>query len=267
LESHLITLFSGAKTRITYSKGYSRFIYTHAVPLQSRQAGISGITVADRLGLLAPLISDPLAPVEPKITLTLQEISDAEEFLRSRNIASDLPLIMLGMLGSHQTKTYPLPYMAEVIDTVAEITDGILLFNYIPSQKTQAEELYGMCSEKTRSQIAFEAFAPSLRKFLGLLYHCDALVGNEGGTVNMAKALNVPTFSIYSPWIDTMAWHTFEKDTNVAVHLNDYHPELIKGKSKKELKKETLELYKKFRPELFTDRLTNFLDEHVLAHQ
>ena len=268
LESNLITLFSNAKIKITYPKWYSKAIYTHLIPLQPRKAGKSGITVEDRLGLLAPLISTTLEKKrEPKISLTPDEIGEAKLFLESQHIDMSRPILMLSILGSHDSKSYPLNYMAQVIDTVADRAEGTLLFNYIPSQQSEAKKLYDLCFEKTRAKIAFNTFAPSLRKFLGLLYHCRVLIGNEGGAINMAKALGIPTFSIYSPWINKMAWHTFEKDTNAAVHLGDYHPELIEGKSKKELKKEILELYEKFKPELFIGTLMSFLDDHVLANK
>jgi heptosyltransferase-2 len=31
---------------------------------------------------------------------------------------------------------------------------------------------------------------------------CDVLVANEGGTVHIAKALNKPTFTIFSPYVN-----------------------------------------------------------------
>ena len=268
LESNLITLFSKAKIKITYGKWYSKSIYTHLVPLQPRKAGKCGITVEDRLGLLAPLIDTALEKKrEPTISLTQEEIDVAKLFLESQQIDMTRPILMLGILGSNGSKTYPLDYMAQVIDTIADRTEGTLLFNYIPSQQSEAQQLYDLCSEKTRAKIAFGTFASSLRKFLGLLYHCRALIGNEGGAINMAKALDIPTFSIYSPWINKMAWHTFAKDTNTAVHLNDYRPELIEGKPKKDLKNEIPELYEKFKPELFIGALRSFLDEHVLTNK
>ena len=52
-----------------------------------------------------------------------------------------------------------------------------------------------------QKQIYFDVFGETLRDFLAITYHCDALIGNEGGAINMAKALNVPTFTIFSPWI------------------------------------------------------------------
>ena len=268
LESNLITLFSKAKMKIAYAKGYSELIYTDTMPLQTRKPGKTGITVADRLGLLAPLIPSGLdVEKEPKIYLTADEIGEARFFLESQNVDTSRPILMIGILGSSESKTYPLEQMAQVIDAIADKTNATLLFNYIPSQHADAQRLYNLCSEETRSKIAFDTFAPSLRKFLGLMHHCNALIGNEGGAVNMAKALSIPTFSIYSPWINKMAWHTFEKDSNVAVHLSDYLPELIQEKPKKELMSEAPGLYKRFTFKFFIGTLKAFLENHAIANK
>ena len=31
---------------------------------------------------------------------------------------------------------------------------------------------------------------------------CVVIIGNDGGAINMAKALNKPSFIIFSPWIE-----------------------------------------------------------------
>ena len=143
------------------------------------------------------------------------------------------PLIMLGVLGSGESKTYPLKYMAKVVDTVANETDATLLFNYIPSQEKDARKVYELCSKSAKTKISFETFAPDLRKFLAVLKCCDCYIGNEGGSTNMSKALNVPTFSVFSPWIDKLGWSTFADNTNISVHVADYFPEEFKKTKKK----------------------------------
>lgn len=75
----------------------------------------------------------------------------------------------------------------------------------------------------------------------------------------MAKALNTPTFSIFSPWIDKATWSLFENNQNVSVHLNDFKPELFKNKTIKDLKKDEQKLYKNFNPEDIKPVLTQFL--------
>ncbi len=268
LESNLITLFSGAEIKISYPKWHSKFIYTHLVPIRSRQRGSTRTTIDDRLGLLSPLIPQ-LSDLErrPKIYLTKSEITEVGAFLNKKGIKAAQPIIMLGILGSCETKTYPPPYMAQVIDMVADKTTAVLLFNYIPSQAREARSIYELCLKKTQKKIAFETFAPSLRKFLALLYNCDCLIGNEGGSVNMAKALNIPTFSIFSPWIDKIGWHTYGDSKNIAVHVGDYYTEKLNELSKKEIKKQTPRLYQLFEPSLFEKELMGFLETEIFPDQ
>ena len=42
---------------------------------------------------------------------------------------------MISAIGSSEAKTYPLQYMAQVIDEIANNKSVQLLFNYIPNQK------------------------------------------------------------------------------------------------------------------------------------
>ncbi len=262
LESNLISLFSQAPLKASLKKWYSSFIYTHHVYKPKNRKRGTGMAIEDRLLFLAPILPNLNEAVKrPKIYLTEDETCAARTFLGAHNITGSEPIIMLNILGSHPNKTYPLPYMAEVIDLIAKITDATLLFNYIPCQHKQALELYDLCNDTTKKQIKIDAFASSLRLFLALVHHCNAVIGNEGGAINMAKALGVPTFSIFSPWITKAAWDTFSDASNVAVHLNDYRPEEMYGKSKKELKKNNLDLYKRFTPAYFMLLLTDFLKD------
>lgn len=264
LESNLIAHFSKAKIKIAYPKWRSKFLYTHHIPIKSWQPESTFTTIDDRLALLSPIISENLdSQKKPKIYLTEDEITSAKKFLNDQGIDSEKPLIMLGVLGSGDSKTYPLNYMAKIIDSIAMNTDAVLLFNYIPSQEEDAKRVYELCKEATRKRIAFETFAPDLREFLALLKCCDCYIGNEGGSTNMAKALNVPTFSIFSPWIDKLGWNTFESKKNISVHITDYFPDEMGKMSKKEIKTNTQKLYKSFEPKLFIDKLQNFLNTEI----
>lgn len=268
LESNLVTYFSKAKIKIAYPKWRSKFLYTHLIPLKSRQQGSTFTTIDDRLALLSPIIDRPLdRKKRPKIHLTKNETDKAKTFLKREGITSGRKLFMLGVLGSGESKSYPPDYMAQVIDSIAEAGDANLLFNYIPSQEKKAKEVYDLCQERTKKSISFDTFAPDLRKFLALLQLCDCYVGNEGGSTNMAKALGVPTFSIFSPWIDKLGWSTFSDSKNVSVHVSDYFPEKTGKMSNKELKKKTKKLYGLFRPELFEKELQYFLKTEIFPQQ
>jgi heptosyltransferase-2 len=142
---------------------------------------------------------------------------------------------MLNVLGSSEDKTYPLHYFAELTDTIVKHTPHAqLLFNYIPSQLESANAIYDKCKPETQQQIFFDLYGNSLREFIILTSFCTALIGNEGGAVNMAKAVNVPTFAIFSPWVRTETW-AIEKEhtTNKAIHLNNSsqsYLQIIKGR-------------------------------------
>ncbi|NRA92059.1 MAG: hypothetical protein HRU26_05135 [Psychroserpens sp.] len=145
-----------------------------------------------------------------------------------------------------------------------EQTQGQILFNYIPKQIHEAQTVYNFCKEATRKQIFFEVFGKGLREFLAITHHCTALIGNEGGAVNMAKALNVPTFTIFSPWIIKEAWNMFEDGTtNVSVHLKDFNPDIVDNSSNKELKQHFKTYYEMITPDLFLETLNGFLNAHL----
>ena len=150
--------------------------------------------------------------------------------------------------------------MAEIIDTIVAETKGQILFNYIPSQLQQAKIVYGFCKAETKKHIHFNIFGKNLREFLALTKNCDALIGNEGGAINMAKALDIPTFSIFSPWIKKEGWNGFENDgTHVSVHIKDFNSNLYDNKIQKEIKKEAKVFYEAFQPKYFLTVLKKFL--------
>ncbi len=269
IESNLITAFTGAKIRIAYTKWYSNFLYTQHVPIKTRQPGGSGLTtIDDRLGLLGPLKLGPLNPeIKPRIYLKERELKAARAFLNEKGIGSTKQLIMIGVLGSSASKTYPIHHMAKVIERIAENSDALLLLNYIPSQTPQIAALYALCNEATRKKIRPDAFAPDLRKFLALLALCSCYIGNEGGATNMAKALEKPTFSIVAPWIDKNGWHTYAGEENQIVHVQDYLKDGISKMSKKEVKNQSARLYELFEPDMFEGKLLHFLKTSVFPNQ
>jgi heptosyltransferase-2 len=258
-----MSLFSKAKTKISKFKYYTSFIYTHTFRDSKIPRTNAGLAIENRLQLLKPLNIEAPKDIRPKIHLTELEKKLASNLLKSASINLDKPLYMISAIGSCAAKTYPAVYMAELINTiVTKKKEAQILFNYIPKQESDAKYIYDLCEPSTQKQIYFDVFGKSLRDFLAITYHCDALIGNEGGAVNMAKALNVPTFTIFSPWIKKEAWSLFEDDKkNVSVHLNDFKTEFFEGKSTKELKANWKSLYEKFLPEYFTNKLKQFIKQ------
>ncbi|GAA3782762.1 glycosyltransferase family 9 protein [Corallibacter vietnamensis] len=262
LSSNIITLFSGAKTKISYHKSYTTFVYTHNIKRLTSTSNPAGLAIVNRLQLLEPLGID-IENIKPKIYITQQEKETSKAFLKSYNIDFKKPLFMISVLGSGENKTYPFHHMAKVIDLIVSQTQGQILFNYIPKQEPEAKAIFDLCKTNTQNHIYFNVYGKSLRDFLAITTHCNALIGNEGGAVNMAKALNIKTFTIFSPWIDKDTWSVFEDDSNnVSVHLKDYKPDLYANKTEKEMKPQAMSLYQEFNPDFFEKQLISFL-KHI----
>lgn len=262
LSSNIIAFRSKAKTKISIDKGHNALIYNYRFKNKSDASTNAGLAIENRLQLLQPLDIDTSNIVKPKICLTDSEKAEAKQFLQSNNLDLKKPIIMIGVLGSGKNKTYPFAYMAQVIDKiVAVLPESQILFNYIPKQEVDAKAILELCSPQSKKQIHFEVFGKSLRDFLAITSHCDALIGNEGGATNMAKALNIPTFTIFSPWIKKEAWNMFEDgQKHVSVHLKDYDEKAYENISHpKELVSESLVLYKDFKPSFFEQELQQFL--------
>ncbi|AUS03979.1 glycosyltransferase family 9 protein [Pseudotamlana carrageenivorans] len=261
--SNLITLFSRSKIKISQYKSYSAYLYTHPFKNKKTANTNAGLAIENRLQLLEP-ISKELSKtlIKPKIYLTPIEIETSKQNLLKANINLEKPLFMISVLGSDMTKTYPLLHMAKLIDAIMLKTQGQILFNYIPKQHTAAKAIFNFCKAETKPYIYFNVFGKSLREFLAITKHCTALIGNEGGAVNMAKALEIPTFTIFSPWIKKESWSMFENNsTNVSIHLKDVKPELFEEKSTKTLKADALNLYENFSPDLIIPELNNYLEQ------
>jgi len=261
--SNIISYYSNAKTKISKYKHYTAFIYSHTYRDAKVTKTNAGLAIENRLQLLQPLEIDSSNIINPKIYLTTAEKTNAKQFLESNGINLKMPLFMIGVLGSGINKTYPFEYMAKVIDNiVSKQPKSQVLFNYIPNQEADARAILELCTPETKKHIFFTVFGKSLRDFLAITSHCTALIGNEGGATNMAKALQIPTFTIFSPWIKKEAWNMFDDDNkHVSVHLKDFNPNLYESLSKKEMKRDALKLYKEFKPEFFMSQLKGYLNQ------
>src|SRR5680860_476193 len=255
----LISAYSGAKTRISYHKWYTRFLYSNTFNYKTRLESSAGFAIENRMLLLQGISFNFPVELKPKIYLEKAEILSSGKRLEKSGVSREKPLYMISVMGSSKNKTYPLEYLAVLLDQIVEKTQAQLLFNYIPSQSGEILRLYSRCKPLTQKHIFREIFGESLREFMALTYHCDSLIGNEGGAINMAKALNIPTFSIFSPKISKDAWSLYEDETNVAVHLKDYLPKSFEEKNTRKL--DIPGLYEIFSPELIWPKLVEFLEK------
>jgi ADP-heptose:LPS heptosyltransferase len=263
LQSRLICKFGGAKQTVGHKSrkkignlGY----YTHPVGILESKSHICGKAIEDRIHLLKQVDTFENINYEPKIFLT-----EKEEQFRVPEKYQDKKIIMLGILGSTPQKSMPYEYIAQIVDHIATTFNCYLLFNYAPNQKEEADKIYDLCQNK--SNIILDIYAPSIRDFAVLMNQCAVLVSNEGGTVHIAKALNKPTFTIFSPYINKDDWSSFEDEKfHKSVHLLDFLPNAISDLSyeqNKEIEKNPRELYLKLTPQMIIPELDSFLKEQL----
>lgn len=255
-QSLIPAYLSGAKNRIGTYKWYSKLFLTKTVIPDTT---CNGTAIAFRILLAKTAIKKEVPKIFPKIHLTASEIESAKNQI-SNQLDTTKKIVMISVLGSGKNKSLPNTQMAEVLNTIAATSEVQLVFNYMPTQAAEAKIIYDLCKVTTQSKIVFDFYVKGLRDFLAVLSQCDGLVGNEGGATNMAKALKIPTFTIYAPWINRTSWNIFEETgLHEIVHLSDYYPELYKNKHPKNFKEKALEWYDKLNTDLFTEKLKRFI--------
>ncbi|MDO5607845.1 MAG: glycosyltransferase family 9 protein [Capnocytophaga sp.] len=250
IETALLSFLSGANIRCGFYKKYTQFFYSHS--LERRKAALSSVTttaIEHRLQLLEPL-DIPFGVYKPKIYISDEERNDALALLSKWNVA-DRPLLMISTFGSSGEKTYPLHFMKEVIQTIVETSHSYLLCNYLPSQKTMFQQLYDSLQETTKQRIVKDFDTANLREYISVLSLCKALIGNEGGSTNISKALGIPTFSIFSPTVDKHGWNWGEDGVRtISVELSDYLENEFR--------------YELFEPIFFKEKLIDFITKNDL---
>jgi heptosyltransferase-2 len=168
---------------------------------------------------------------------------------------------MMGVLGSTPQKSLPGTYIATLVDHIAAHYGGSILFNYAPHQREEAEKIYALCAKK--DTIHLDIYEDTIRGFIRLMNQCDILVANEGGSVHIAKALDKPTFTIYSPYIEKDDWNSFEDGKqHDSIHLLEERPDLYEGFSRekrKEIEQDPSSLYNELTPEMILTKLDPFL--------
>ena len=259
MDSWVTTRLSGAKQRISYKKFGRGLYYNILVDKNSRPASIAGPVIEQRLALLEPLKKDNIEyDPYPRIYLTDEEKEKGKKLLQEAGIDLTKKLVVAGIYGSVKNKTYPEKYMLEVMRHVLSNSSAQIVLNYFPDQKEAAEKFSKQLGHPHHVFIGLAG--KSLRELAWLVAHADAYIGNDCGHTNLAKALEIPTFTIFSPFIRRESWGIFDDGIkNLSVHLNDFKPELIQGKPYKQLKKESADLYYDFLPEYIISKLDSYL--------
>jgi heptosyltransferase-2 len=263
LQSRLVCYFSKAPIRIGFQKRGKNPLfkfYTHNIPFLTEKTKICGKAIEDRINMVTSVfdISKDKIDYEPKIVLT--EVEKQYNKLEKYN----KPSIMLGILGSTPQKSMPYEYIVELIDFITDNYQVNVLFNYAPNQKEDALSIYNDC--KNKDNIIIDIYEDSIRGFIKLMNKCELLVGNEGGIVHISKAINKPTFTIFSPYVMKDHWASFEDGKkHASIHLLDEKPDLFSTdrEERRKIEEDPSYMYKQLTPEMIIPKLDAFLKLHL----
>ncbi len=259
LQSRFITAFSGAKTKISYDKPYFKFLYTHNIKEKNKPQYICCTSIENRLRLLTPIEADMQNfDFQTEIFLTQEEQKSARKEMQNKGVDFSKPTFMIGALGSSDTKSLPAPTMAAVINHLTKHYEGNFVLNYVPNQQKEIDEILKLVNQP--DQLILDILGKNVRELLGYLSQIDVLIANEGGAINMAKALQKPTFSIYSPHKFREDWGCYENEViHESAHLEEIEPEYLYNLNLKETVKNPFEWYQKIPSEYINSKLDQYL--------
>ncbi len=261
LQSRLITLLSHARQRISFDKPFFKHFYTDVYPEEENPKFIHCTSIEDRCLLLSPFFKDfSQVDFQTEIFLTEKEMENARKLMADSGVTFSKPVIIVGVLGSSLDKSWPLSYMSELINVLLERYEVDILFNYVPNQQKEVDIILKEVIQKDK--IFTHILGADVREFAAILKNSDALIANEGGAVNIAKALLKPTYSIFSPHKFRKDWGCYENLLiHRSFHLSDIFPEIYQHHSVKEILKKPEPFYALMYPEKVIPQIEKFMQE------
>ena len=260
-QSRVICLLSKAPIRIGFKKRDKDPVlpfYTHSVDFLKEKSKPCGKAIEDRVHLVTSVFDIANPVFQPRIYLTENE-------KRYDHLSGyKKPVIMFGILGSTPQKSMPFEYISQLVDFVTERYDVNILFNYSPHQKQDALSIYSSC--KNQEKIIMEVYEKTIRGLIKLMNKCTLYIGNEGGVVHISKALDKPTFTIFSPYVMKDSWASFEDGfKHTSIHLLDENPGLFSEdrEVRRKIEDDPTYMYNRLTPDLIIPKLRNFLDRHL----
>jgi ADP-heptose:LPS heptosyltransferase len=189
----MITRASGAPIRVGWKIRVSPLTYTHVLP----RGGTPEYVVRRRRRLLE-LAGIPVGDSLPHIELTARERLQGEADLRSAGAPSAGQRVAFALATSSPARDWP-------IDRFATLGNELLDRNVAPivlAAGTPAAVVSSMRALCPRAIIipALDTDRDrEMRRFLGVIASCDALLSGDTGPAHMADALGVPRVTLYGP--------------------------------------------------------------------
>lgn len=264
LSSVLLTIFSKAKKKYAFTQKIFNGFYDKTFTKVTEPVTQTCNLLENRLVVLEEFLKENPVPIDPqaRIYLTEQEIADAKEKMLNAGIRFTRPIIMLGVLGSNKQNTWTLGNMAKLIDYIWANYRADLLFNYLPSQYKQVNELLSLLNANTK--VFVQPVGKTVRGYAAFMQNSTLFIGNDSRAVITAKALQKPTFTIYPPYVLRKDVACYENTIlHQSVHLQDFLPNLYEDFYQSELRKDSSKFYLMLSNEFVILKVRPFIKEHL----
>lgn len=183
-----IAMMSGARVRIGWDLTGWGWVYTHRL---SRSGRPPEYVLRERrrlLELAGITVSDDL----PRLYLTAQERAQGEADLIATGAGSVSPRVAFLLSAGERSKEWRLDGFAELAESLSATGIAPVLFQP-PGDASIVAGLLALTKSVNVLPIL------ELRRFLGALAGCDAFVSGDTGPAHMARAVGVPTVTIFGP--------------------------------------------------------------------
>ena len=202
LEGALITLFSGAKQRVSWNRKGWKMFYNCPVDADKVMT-ISGIgnTIDHRLALLTPL---KILNYERnlKIWIKDEERRNIRKLMQNAGIYLNKPIISFGVTSRKDYRIWPKERFAKLIDVLYEKYGIQAVLFFAPNDKKyNSEEDY--CNSvkeliKNKECVFTNVRTKSARELIVLLAESDMYIGNDNGPRHFAQAVDTASFAIFT---------------------------------------------------------------------
>jgi lipopolysaccharide heptosyltransferase II len=201
----VLALLSGARRRVGYrSEGFPGFMtdnvaggvpgrWRHWSPFDNKHEVDYCLELARAAGAV-------LTPEDriPRLYVNERTRQQVEQLLRHEGVPPGKPLIVCHINSNNgQSKRWPIPYWAFLIDRLIEKMDAQIVLTGAPDDLPQIERV--LQRTYAREQVINLTGKTNLTQLAALLQMADLLISGDSGPLHMGVACGTPIVSIYGP--------------------------------------------------------------------
>lgn len=225
LEGALISIFSGAKERISWDRKGWRILYTNPIEADKLMK-ISGIgnTIDHRLALLSPFENIEYFR-DLEIFIKNEEKEEIRIKLKECGIDLKKPIISFGVTSRRDFRIWPKERFAKLIDFLYEKYGIQAVLFYAPNDKKYNDE-EDYCNNlkklvKNKEAVFTNVRTKSVRELIVLLSVSDMYIGNDNGPRHFAQGVDTPSFAIFTTLNNKKSFCPHDNERHKAVDIQD----------------------------------------------